>query len=1088
MAMNSARLILCAAVWWLLVSAQNSPAHSSEGHMRIMDVSSAGKLCERGWLTLDTEAGALFGSGARYPLDVRVDDVWLLDRVETVNITVTAGPKGGFAAHYETARGAVNDSYVPFEALGDTAWLRTLTYENTTSRRQDVLSARMFTQPLVMANTKPWNPRHLYMTRAAGGWMVGVAYRGTSDLYRYRMRDGAVGHTVDTCWRLEPGQSARIGDQVVWARHMDDGPAPDDRQWAERFRAEAQRFYAAIGIRIPEGMPDWVRSMVLYEYNAGGHIDSRFSDVGGFHRLAEQTAYLAELGVSAVWLQAVHQHKTPPNPVEGGWNLYDPLDFDVVEPFMGGEEGLRALCEGLRNAGIRILGGVVPHGGHSVQAKALPEWWSYERDGSPRRNWGGCGMDYASPEWQRIIADSMAWQARTFGFEGCRVDVADGSGPNWGSPRTHHASYSTLGGAVELLEALRDGMAESIGYPVLIPESFDQVEYFRVTPIGYGHDFWMFIHNQVEPAAGEPAIVAALLRDRLEEERGALPAGALTLRTLNNHDTVCEAGRVHARFGAGPARALHGVCLMIPGIPMLYQEQEIGDYYALRAMHRARRSIPEFTDTDAVDYFAVNYAPEVFGCLRGTDETGLALGLANLSGDTITAPVRFADRVVIPDGTTAYDGVSGRNAVIAGNAFSWSLGPYETALFRIGKMPEAMPDIRKAEAATPDLAAAQPRLVLEKGTLSFIWGGMRAAFHAGDDAWTLGADDGEGRTYMSGALELRVAEHKHGLRCELLFGHVEGGAWPALSIVGACEWLVSAQTALLRDQVLRRHYPWPDEVDYVWDKTMFWGPYPAHALYNRISPTGRLWESVVEPLHPAAPGLVFQDDEMRRIIIHDLRTDVHNVLLRDGVDIVPGGDGYGLRIEFRGHDHELAPHVDAHGLGMPFHVESAGPDTRAVYSAVFELVLASGGLSPVERQLHETARGNSNRHGFHMTLQGDNAQLSHPLGIVLPAPGAITWSGLPMPRGRYRLAFHMRHSESAPDGTDLDDAYEISVGGMHVAYEWVERNTSQHNNAYFGTIMTEAVSLDADRHDVVIATTRPWCMVGPRFTLHPTDE
>ena len=52
------------------------------------------------------------------------------------------------------------------------------------------------------------------------------------------------------------------------------------------------------------------------------------------------------------------------------------------------------------------------------------------------------------------------------------------------------------------------------------------------------------------------------LRDFFERERGGLPDGALVLRTLNNHDTVIEEGRVQQRFGAGLARALYGVCLI----------------------------------------------------------------------------------------------------------------------------------------------------------------------------------------------------------------------------------------------------------------------------------------------------------------------------------------------------------------------------------------------------------------------------------------------------------------------------------------------------------------------------------------------
>jgi len=303
-----------------------------------------------------------------------------------------------------------------------------------------------------------------------------------------------------------------------------------------------------------------VRSAILYETAASGHIDSRFSDVGGFKAFEHQLDYLADLGISTIWYNAVHTHKSPPDPVHGGWNHYAPTDYEEIDPILGGKEGFRSLVTATKERGIHPLCEVILWGGYSKQAKALPGWWVHERTGQLLNPWGaGYSMDYSSPDWQKVIRDSVALLARE-GIEGVRVDVADGHGANWNSPRTHQASYTTLAGAVEMLEAIHEGCGVTGFEPVLIPETtIDRPEYLHhgIT-LGYGFETTSLLSALVDPRK-EPAVINQRLREFFENERGSLPEGTRVLRTLNNHDTVCEHGRVMMRYGVGMARALYGV-------------------------------------------------------------------------------------------------------------------------------------------------------------------------------------------------------------------------------------------------------------------------------------------------------------------------------------------------------------------------------------------------------------------------------------------------------------------------------------------------------------------------------------------------
>ncbi|MDX9976280.1 MAG: alpha-amylase family glycosyl hydrolase, partial [FCB group bacterium] len=555
----------------------------------------------------------------------------------TVDVNDKAFPSGAapatrqdgaaLEAVYTQDGGELADRYEPFPKLGPDAWLRTLTYTNRSNAPQDLTAAKMRLAPVRLAQGMAWNPRWFWMTEAAPGRAVCLSYKGSGDYYHIDGDANWTGHAVEAAWRLAPGQQAVIGAQGIWLGAVG----------REEFRAEARRWYAAIDLHIPTDSPAWLNDTILYECSAGGHIDSRFSDVGGFDRLATQAEYLAGLGITAVWLQAVHKHKSPPDPLHGGWNLYDPLDMLAVDDILGGPKALKRLTKSFRKQDLRVLGELVPHGGHSVQALALPQWWTAGRDGKPSRNWGGCGMDYSSPEWQAVQRDVATMLAREFGMVGARIDVADGSGVNWTSPRTNHASYSTLAGSVEMLRAIHEGFAKDGVSPLIIPENGNFPEHFAVSPIAYGHSTWMVLARELPAMKQEPARMVTRLREFFETERGSYPPGGRVLRTLNNHDSVCENGRVQYRYGAGLARALYGVCLMIEGIPMLYQEEEVGSYDALRALNLARRSIPEFAAGDP-DYLSIDFAPEVFACLRNGDGA-YAVGLSNLSGKTISGTV-----------------------------------------------------------------------------------------------------------------------------------------------------------------------------------------------------------------------------------------------------------------------------------------------------------------------------------------------------------------------------------------------------------------------------------------------------------------
>ncbi len=987
---------------------------------------------------------------------------------------VSQGPDGTYEVSYRGTPGTLVDVYRPFPALGPNGWQRSVRYTNTTAAAVDVTGLELALAPSLTPGGTTWRPWTFRMHEVTGGRLLCTAYWATVEPADLSEADGVVRCHVGVQWRVGPGQTADLGYQGIWV----------GRAGSEECRAEARRWYAAHGLRAPVRYPPWLLRGPLYELSAGGHIDSRFSDVGGFDALARQVPYLADLGVTAVWLNAVQQHKTRPDPGRGGWNHYDPRDFAVVDPILGGPEGLARLLKAFHSNGIHVLSEIVPHGGRSLQAEALPQWWSRNRDGTLRRNWGGYGMDTAAPEWQAVLRDSLAMVSRLGTVEGARVDVAEGQGPNWGSPRTARASWSELAASMEMLGAVRDGIrAGTCPRPVLIPESREHPVFFTLpdaTVLGYGWGLTMLLAHLPDRDLLDAAGLSRHLRAELEQERDALPPGALVLRTLNNHDTVCEKGRVLYRFGAGLQRALYGVCLSIPGVPMLYQEEEIGSYDALRRLNAVRRALPWLGDA-AVTYPAEGFFdPRVFAAWRWQGRRRV-LCLSNLSGE----PVR--GEAVLPDwrpGSSAArlsDALSGRSTVCgADGRFAWELEPYASAFLCVGHAPRpALPPEPSLKDAATDPGPAEPiAVILEDGVLSVRHGGVSLAIGAGGPAaWTPRDADGESAEWTSalGTVRFRRAAGRLELRCHLAAGSNAPAA--VVRIGGAERWGVSGRTAMLQDRVLRRHFPFPESTGYRWNPTQHWGFAVGGGFYNGQAPNERLWQSLLEPLHPTRPALGFVDARGRGLALIDLRTDAMNVVLTDSSD---EGQQTPLTLEtrFLAADPDLHPDVQRFGPHSPWHSRNLPPLPARGLSVALAVVPVDGGLDRVlaaARLPRELAVPQETREGERFNELGGR--------LFVVSPGRITWSGLPPVEAVCRIELELRLSERSGEDTDLANAYRVSVDGAEQPLTWGRKNVWSTGNAYFALATTPPLDLRRTAHTLTIETLHTWCALRPRFTL-----
>jgi malto-oligosyltrehalose synthase len=118
----------------------------------------------------------------------------------------------------------------------------------------------------------------------------------------------------------------------------------------------------------------------------------------GFAEAAEAAEYLAELGVSHVYLSPVLEA------VPGSSHGYDITDHSRIRTELGGEEGFRALAKRLRALGLGIVLDIVPN--HMAVPPNLPlneKLWSVLRDGrdSPYATW--FDIDWAAQDSRMLL-------------------------------------------------------------------------------------------------------------------------------------------------------------------------------------------------------------------------------------------------------------------------------------------------------------------------------------------------------------------------------------------------------------------------------------------------------------------------------------------------------------------------------------------------------------------------------------------------------------------------------------------------------------------------------------------------------------
>ncbi len=297
---------------------------------------------------------------------------------------------------------------------------------------------------------------------------------------------------------------------------------------------------------------EWVKDAVIYEV----YVRS-FSPEGTFKGVEQRLPELKRLGVTVLWLMPIH----PIGELNRKGTLGSPYavrDYYAVNPEFGTLEDFRSLVRAVHAAGMHIIIDLVANhtSWDSVLLMEHPEWFTHNAEGAiiaPNADWTDVAdLDYDQHELRKYMIHMMKYWVADEHIDGYRCDVAELVPTDfWETARQE-------------LDAIKPVMMLSEG---TLPEH--HVKAFDLTYSWNVYDVLDKVINDTSSASVFDAI--------LRTESYQFPRGSLRLRFNTNHDKNAFDAPAVEKFGRGGAMATAVLVFTMPGVPLIYNGEEVGN-------------------------------------------------------------------------------------------------------------------------------------------------------------------------------------------------------------------------------------------------------------------------------------------------------------------------------------------------------------------------------------------------------------------------------------------------------------------------------------------------------------------------------
>ncbi len=304
----------------------------------------------------------------------------------------------------------------------------------------------------------------------------------------------------------------------------------------------------------PYDPPEWAVDATIYEVYVRTFADPEH-DREPFEAIRERLDDLQELGIDTLWLTPVLQHDGAPH----GYNI---VDFFEIAADLGGREEYQKLIDAAHERDMNVLFDLVCN--HSARDHPFFEdayhnpdseyydWYEWQANGEPGTYFDWeliANFDFTSLEVRRHLLDAVdEWAPMVDGF---RCDMA------WAVP---NGFWTEVHDRVKAMDSEFFLLDETIPYipdfqAGLFDMHFDSTTAFTLREVGAGN----------EPAEA--------VLDAIDQRRQiGFPDHASFMLYHENHDET----RYLASYGEPAAFASAGALATLPGAPMVYAGQELG--------------------------------------------------------------------------------------------------------------------------------------------------------------------------------------------------------------------------------------------------------------------------------------------------------------------------------------------------------------------------------------------------------------------------------------------------------------------------------------------------------------------------------
>lgn len=296
---------------------------------------------------------------------------------------------------------------------------------------------------------------------------------------------------------------------------------------------------------------EWVKNGIIYEI-----YTRAFSNEGNFAGIEKKIPELKKLGVTILWLMPIHPVGAEKRKGTLG-SPYSIQDYYGINPEFGTLDDFKNLIVAAHHHDLKIIIDLVANhtSWDSKQIHEHPEWFTKDSAGnfvSPVADWSDVAdLDYSQPGLRHYMIEMMKYWVRDVGIDGFRCDVSEMVPTDfWDEARA---------------------ALDSIKPVFMLSEGMYAEHHLKAFDVTYG---WNSYHTMGAIIKGEKP--ASEMDSVLAHEAQSFPKGALRMRFSSNHDENAWDNPDVVKFGKDGAKLAAVLVGTFPGVPLLYNGQEVG--------------------------------------------------------------------------------------------------------------------------------------------------------------------------------------------------------------------------------------------------------------------------------------------------------------------------------------------------------------------------------------------------------------------------------------------------------------------------------------------------------------------------------